>query len=195
MSATWPRTANVCLSVPGTSKLTSDRGSLPDGRGTGRVGRSVVGQGRRKRLLQYRLSAVQFGDDDESLVSVVGNSTVGDVVSIPGRRGVHHIEIRQVHGRNAAGHAIDEQPTAALPLPSRDRVLRETVVHAKDAAHHKLTLSNIVRRPEDILPHSAIYDQRTNFQGRGLVVGGCSCCPQHRHPFSEGDHMRFRSSY
>jgi hypothetical protein len=168
--------------------------SLPDGHGAGGVQASVFGQDSQKRFLQHRLFAVQLGYDRERLLPIVGNATVGNLIAMPARRRIHRVKLRQVYRRDASRQPVDHQPAAALPLPLRCRILRESIIYPKYAAHYKQSFRNLVRRSQHVLPHSAIYHQCADIDAHLLVISVRTDHPLHRLPFSEGDDVRFCGS-
>ena len=100
------------------------RGSLPRGRGAGGVGSgrfhfSVSDFLAVEELLQNRFAAIELRDDGVDFLAIVGNAAIGGVVTIPTGRGVEGIELGKIDGRDVAGRAVDQQPSAALPLPVR----------------------------------------------------------------------------
>src|SRR5579863_644056 len=72
------------------------------------------------------LSAINLRDHGIDLLAVIGDATVSGVVAVPTDLGVNDVELRQIDGGDTAGHAIDQQPSSALPLPVwwRNRFLR-----------------------------------------------------------------------
>jgi len=80
-----------------------------------------------------RLSALRW----QRFFSVVRNPAVDDIIPVPAGSSVERIVLRKVDRRNAARHAIDQQPAPALPLPPRSHFVRKTVVHSKRAPHHE----------------------------------------------------------
>ena len=59
---------------------------------------------------------------------------------------------------------VDQQPSAALPLPMRRRneFLRKAVVDAEGAPHHKQAIRNIVPRANGEFPNPRIDQERSN---------------------------------
>src|SRR5579863_3908726 len=89
--------------------------------------------------LHDRLSAIDLRDHSIDLLAVIGDATVCGVIAVPNDVGVDDVELGQIDGRDAAGDAIDQQPSATLPLPVRrgGGFLRQAVVHAEGAADYE----------------------------------------------------------
>ena len=71
-----------------------------------------------EKLLQHRLAAGDLGDYGV-FFSVFGDAAVSNVIAVPTSGRVDGIEFREVNGRDVASDAVDEEPSAALPLPVR----------------------------------------------------------------------------
>src|SRR5450631_3260733 len=98
-------------------KTNPHRVSLPHRQRTRRVRRCVLRHAVvRQRLLQHRLAPAQLRHHRIGLFSVVGNSTIGNIVAVPTGRRVISVELRQINRRNVPRRAVHQQPTSALPL-------------------------------------------------------------------------------
>src|SRR5208283_982599 len=164
--------------------------ALPDWRRTLRVG--IVGSRRFASVFfQDRLATSHLGDDRVELLAVFGDAAVSDVVAIPARGRIEGIELRQVELGNASGDAVNQQPTAALPLPARGvgagigRLSGQRIVHPKRAPHHKQAIRQLVWSPGSVFLESRIHKQRTYFQVE-LLLSSC-VGPFGGNPFSKSD--------
>src|ERR1700704_3680940 len=93
-----------------------------------------------------------------------------------------------------AGVAVNEQPSSALPSPTRStRLSRQCIVYAESTAHNNQTVSDIVRNPKSKFLQAAVYIQCAYFQINWLVLLGTDE-PFDSSPFPKTDDMRLGDS-
>jgi hypothetical protein len=92
--------------------------SLPVGERAGGIRcriRSFVGAV--KKFFQNWLAAADFGDNGVEFLPVVGDTAICRIVAVPAGGGIERVELGKVAGRDVSSAALDEEPSAALPLP------------------------------------------------------------------------------
>src|ERR1022692_195048 len=112
-----PSDGKCLLIVAWWLEADSDRRSPPGRRGTGRVGWCVVSQvGLGQGLLQHWFPTVDLCYDGIEFLAVFGAAAIGSVVAVPTGGGVDGVEVGKVDGSDVAGGAVDQEPSAALPV-------------------------------------------------------------------------------
>ena len=98
-------------------------------------------------------------------LAVIGDAAVGSVIPVPTRGGVESIELGKIEGRHVAGGAVDQKPSAGLPLPVlwRCGFLRKAVVDAESAADHEQAVGYIVSGAEREFFDAGVDEEWPNF--------------------------------
>lgn len=70
-------------------------------------------------------------DDGKKFLAIIGDAAIGDVVALPTGRRIIGIEFGQADRGNVTGQAVNHQPSAALPHPTRRRssLAGQAIVH------------------------------------------------------------------
>lgn len=165
--------------------------ALPLRRSAGRIWPCIVRQALGNLFSQDRFSSAQLRYSRECLLPIVCDTAIRNVIPIPTRGRIYGIEICQVDRRNAAGRAVHEKPSTALPLPSRSGVVRQAVIHAERSSYHKYALRDVVWRSCYVLFHPAVDDQGSNLDRCRLLVDFISGKTLCRQPPAKRNHVHF----
>jgi len=147
------------------------------------------------RLLENGLTAVDLGYDCVDFFAVIGDSAISGVVAVPTDGGVEDVKVGQIDERDVAGRAIDQEPSAGLPLPvGRGRgFLWKAIVDAKGAADYEEAIGYVVSGAQREFLDAGVDEKRADFQSERLFVGCAGTGlgkPLHGGPFAESDNVR-----
>ena len=175
-------------------RLECDAGGLPLPGWSGTLGvGQVVAVRLSQHFLQNRLPSAQLRHHGKKLLPIVGDATIGNVVTVPAASRIEGIKLGQGDLADAAGHAIDQQPSTTLPHPTRSqgRFGRECVIEAKYAAHHEQTIGDIMRNAGRVLLQPRIDEESADLQLQRLPFCWANV-PLGRGPLAERDDVWFR---
>ena len=134
-----------------------------------------------------------MGYDSVHFLAVIPDAAIGGEITIPTGGRVDDIEIGKIDGGDAAGGAVHQKPSAALPLPVRrgGGLLGKTVVDAEGAADCEQAVGEVVREAQSEFLDAGVDKKRSNFEGEWLVVCGAGVGgPLDCSPFAESDDVR-----
>ena len=143
---------------------------LPGGRGAGGIGRSVFCFSRSdaravEELLQHGLAAADLRDYGVEFLTVFRDAAISGVIAVPTGSRIEHIELGKIEGGDVAGHAVDEKPSTALPLPVRrsSGFLGKAVINPEGAPDDEQAVGDVVSGAEGEFPDAGVDQEGADF--------------------------------